>query len=290
MTSPPAKFLSLDVGGTKIEVCKFDGNYRLLSSNKIATSDFPAGSPEFLRSIKKMIADNLTPGIDRLGVSFNCIVKDGVITHSSLLGGPTEYPLVQEFSKEFGLGVSLENDVNAMALAESRFGQGRDCQSFLLINLGTGLRLSYVVGGKLIPGFTNNAGEISQKEEIVPELNYKSFKIDDFLSGKGVSNIYRELAQKELTAQQIFSVSKEDPIARKTIDIFISHLARFLAEVSYFYNPQRIILNGSLKESADLFLPQALEIYRRETIGFFQFQDAVTSSIDHAACLGALLS
>lgn len=282
-------YLGIDIGGTKIELCTFDADYQLITSKKFPTTEYPIKNIKFIRSIKKIVSDHFQESIKKIGVSFNCVVDKGVVTYSSLLGGPVKYPLAENFSKDFGVPVSLENDVNAMALAENVFGKGNGAQSFVLLNLGTGIRLSYMHNGKLTTGFSNVAGEISQRPMIIPELDNKELILDDFLSGKGIAIIYECLSGIKKPAHEIFLLLDSDTDARQTVDIFISHFTKFLTEISYFYNPELIILNGSLKKSAQHFIPQALQLYRNNTLDFFQFKDILLSEIDHGACLGAVL-
>lgn len=290
MNNSQPQFLGIDVGATKIEICTFDQNYQILQSKKIPTTTLVPGNMGFVERLRDLIGENLNPSIIKLGVGFNCIAKDGMIVYSSLLGGEVHYSLVHEFSREFKIPVTLENDVNAMAIAENKMGKGRGVKDFVLISIGTGIRIVFVHNGELMSGFTNNAGEISDKRMLIPELAYKEFLIDDFLSGRGIANIYWELSRKKKTAQEVFSTLAEDLFARQAIDIFIGHFARFLGEVSFFYNPEIIILNGSLKKSAHLFLPQVVVLYHQNTLPMFHARDVVSSDLDYAVCLGAIMT
>jgi len=283
------KYLAVDIGGTKIEVCTFGRNFNLLSSKKVSTKDFPINSMEFLKPIKDLLRDNFSDTIKKIGISFNCVVHKGVITYSSLLGGYSNFPLSEEWSKEFNIPVVIENDVNAMALAESEFGHGKNRQSMLLINIGTGIRLSFIYEGKVIHGFTSNLGEISQRIMTVPELSDKEVNIDDFLSGKGISNIYKDFSGDDISAKEIFSKVTSDNNAQAAVNIFTKYFSRFLSELSYFYNPEIIVLNGSLKHASEHFLPQALDMYYKQNFKFFYFKDVLISEIDHGASLGAVL-
>lgn len=283
------KYLTIDIGGTKIELCKFDQNFKLVESKQISTAKLPVKSMAFIDELKKIIADNLEPDIEKIGISFNAAINNGMVLYSSLLGGEVNYPLEKEFSQEFGKQVKLQNDVNAMAIAESKIGKGKDLQSFVLLNLGSGVKLSFISNGRLITGFNGIAGEISQKEIIVSELNNQVFKIDDLVSGKGLQNIYKELTGKELAAQDIFAVTDNNPEAQKAIEIFIKYLSQLLAEISYFYNPEKIIINGSLKKSADKFLAELSEQYKQKTLNIFHFKAIEFSNMDQSAGLGCIL-
>jgi predicted NBD/HSP70 family sugar kinase len=281
--------LAIDIGGTKIEICKFDNNYDLISYNIIPTANLAIGSFEFIDGIREIIADNLDKEVSRIGISFNCSINEGNIIFSSLMGGLINYPLEEKFSKEFKIPVKIINDVNAMALTENRFGPSKDAHSFVLINLGTGLRISFVHRGNLIGGYLGNAGEISLKRIMVSELADKILKLEDVVSGAGLQCVYREISGIEKGAMDIFKSTDLDGDAKKSVDIFCKYLAMFLEEVSYFYNPEKIIINGSVKKSAEFFLPQVTKQYQENTGSLFQAREIVISKIDHSACLGSVI-
>lgn len=282
-----ASFLAVDIGGTKIEVAVFDEAYTLLKNERFPTADFKKGSLGFLNGVYALLEREQATAMKGLGVSMNCVVKDGSVTYSSLLGGVVSYPLAQTIQERFGVFCALENDVHCMALAESTFGQGQNVESFVLINLGTGIRLSHVVQGRLIRGWTNNAGEICLRRMRVPEFPGREFAIDVFLSGTGVRKIYEALTGSVKTSQEVFDNLATDAHARTAVDIFARYFGEFLAEVCFFYNPQRIIINGSLKKRAQDFLPLAQDILAGYALDFFHPDQIVLSRLDHGAVLGA---
>lgn len=284
------KYLAIDIGGTKIEICKFDKNLSLISSRKYKTENYSTGKIEFLPEIENLIKKNLNKEIVSIGVSFNCVVKSGVIVYSSLLGGKVGVDIEEKFGKKFSLPIKVMNDVNAMALAESKFGKGRNIENFVLLNIGTGIRSSIILNGENVEGYMGNFGEISQKEIIIPEFNNEFVKYDDLLAGKGVSNIYKRISKKEESAKNIFKLFVEkDKYALKTIEIFVKYFVILLQDIAYFYNPEVIVLNGSLKKSFNYFIPSVIDVYRKKTLDMFCFREIVKSDIDYGACLGVVL-
>lgn len=278
--------LSVDIGGTKIEICKFNRNYKVISCRKISTSSLSIGKIDFLEDLEKIVLNEITSEVERVGVSFNCCVHNGRILHSSLLGGGVNYDLEKNFSKKLELPVKLENDVNAMALAEKKFGGLGRCNSFVLINLGTGIRLAHFSGGKINAGFSGLGGEISQK---LMNFDNEKLRVDDFVSGKGISKIFLRLSGKNLTAEEVFLFCKKDNNAKKAIQIFSKGFSEILQDVSYFYNPEIVVINGSLKKSAHLFLNESIRRYQEKTNPSFYFRKVVISKLDHAACLGSII-
>lgn len=280
--------LALDIGNTKIEICLFTADFQILQAESFATRTLHCGQLRFLEDLKALIRKHKEPSMRRLGVSFNCAVHEGVITASSLLGSfHLNLPFQEELKREFGVEVRLENDAHAHALAESYFGEGEDVKSFVLVNIGTGIRLALVTEGKLQRGFNGNFGEISRFPVYISQLGQEQ-KLRDVLSGGGIEELYTNLAGSKKTAPEIFLSQEKDSPARQVIEIFTTQLAKFLAVVSFFYNPERIVLTGGVTASASLFLPQTLKYYR-ENISDFQQAEVVVSRLKHGACLGVVI-
>lgn len=290
MKNGKAKFLSIDIGGTKIAICKFDEKYKSVFYLELATDNFPIGSMKFINSIKKFLLENFEVSIEKIGISFNCSVKNGRIVYSSILGGKLNYSLEKNFSKIFSVPVKLRNDVSSMAIAEYKFSKGRRVDNFVLMNLGTGLRIAYVAGGKIIDGYSGNAGEISQKKVFVPVISEREVLLEDVVCGKGLSKVYFKLTGRKNSAKEIFSFCKKgDMDAKKAVGIFVENLAYLLQDLSYFYNPEKIVISGSLKKSADIFLPQAIRLYKNITSPIFYFRKIEISKLKYGACLGVIV-
>jgi len=238
-----------------------------------------------VKDVQELIASQIDSSVTSLGVSMNCPVKDGVILCSSLLGGATNVPLQQILERKFKLPVSVEDDIHAHTRAELVFGVAKQLNHFVLVNLGTGIGVCYVEGG-VLRGHLNTAGLICLHELWVEELE-RYLMCDELLCGKGLSALYQELGgSTRQSAEEIFGRLKNDSIAQETVNVFSKYLARFFVQLSYFYNPATIVVTGSLKKSADLFLPDALEQYHHSVQDFSRVNEVVISELRFAACLG----
>ena len=243
-----AKYLGVDVGGTKIEACLFDKDYNLISTEKFALPE--KSEKNLIFHIKKIIGRKYYKGIKKIGISLKCVVSENKIKHFSLLGGGIDIDLAGDLRKEYEIPVVLENDVNCMALAEYRFGKGKNINNFLLINLGTGLKTSLIYEGKLIRGFTHCAGELGQIGIIVSELQNREIKYRNLICGRGVANIYEKLSGKEKSAEIIFNTCNENEDSRESVEIFTKYFARLLHDLSVYYNPELVVINGSIRDKS----------------------------------------
>ena len=87
-------------------------------------------------------------------------------------------------------------------------------------------------------------------------IKLKFSKIEDFLSGPGISNLYEVIYQKKLsTSEIIYQLSNNNRKALYVADIFLKMLAKFLAEISLIYLPGNgIFLSGSLIRELEGFI------------------------------------
>ena len=147
-----------------------------------------------------------------------------------------------------------------------------------LITPGTGLGLSFVIDNKIvIPSEIGNSKIlISDIIDRNKKFSYSNFlKIEDFLSGPGLSKIYKSFYKKDISSSEVVSQGlNNNPKALKAIKVFLEILAKFLAEISLIYVPGNgIFLSGSLMRSLinfidndkfeDIFLKNANKTHRK---------------------------
>ena len=178
---------------------------------------------------------------------------------------------------------------------------------FLLINIATGVGAGYFENG-LIRGANNLAGGYSFYPIYVEEFG-KFFATENLISGRGVQEIYKHYSGLEKTAKEICNMPAGDENVTNTMRLFAKYLAKHLVDLTFFYNPRKVIINGSLKKAAHLFLPHAMELYREEMIEIGRgmrdprtanipsmesnifpgaIEEVTTSDLDYAACLGVI--
>jgi len=85
--------------------------------------------------------------------------QDSGIVDSPQLGW-SRVPLGEALQRELGLPIIVENNVNALAMAERLYGVGRRHESFLVVTIGTGVGAGIVVDGVVLRGAAGGAGEI----------------------------------------------------------------------------------------------------------------------------------
>lgn len=111
--------------------------------------------------VRAFIADGGDERILGIGVGIPGTVDEqgiGVVDSTQLRWN--QVPLGASLRRALDLPVVVENNVNALTVAERLFGQGRDCADLLVITIGTGVGAGIVSGGAILRGRAGGAGDI----------------------------------------------------------------------------------------------------------------------------------
>ena len=173
------------------------------------------------------------------------------------LPGWTGTPIAEELEDCTGLPVAVENDANALALAESQFGVGRTVQNFVCLTLGTGVGGGCVICGRLNRGphfFANALGHITLVPDGYPCTCGK----------RGCLEAYANAAALLRFAQGSFKTAEEviaaghagDAGAAEAIRILAGHLSAGTASIIQILDPEMVILSGGIVENNPLLLRQ----------------------------------
>ncbi|MDF1521507.1 MAG: ROK family transcriptional regulator [Trueperaceae bacterium] len=121
----------------------------------------PGGDAELLAWLAALADDAEAPPLAHLAVAVPGVVdaRDGRVRLAPALGW-TDEPAGERLAAATGLPVLLENDVNALALAEGQYGRGRGHEHVVFVAIGSGVGAGLVVHGQLVRGAHAAAGEI----------------------------------------------------------------------------------------------------------------------------------
>lgn len=133
----------------------------------------------------------------------NCVICGGISCGGPLspdrkwilsppnLQGWDQVPVVEYLEEKLGIPVKMENDADAGALAEWKFGAGKGCQNMIFLTFGTGLGSGLILNGQLYRGSTGMAGEAGhiRMENEGPKGYGKVGSLEGFCSGGGISRL-----------------------------------------------------------------------------------------------------
>ena len=210
-----------------------------------------------------------------LGVSLPGLVDVDrqTVRHSPLLGWD-QVPLGRLLQERLGVSVLVENDVDALALAEAWFGFGRTHDSFLVVTLGRGVGLGIVMNGEVYRGPNGGAGELGHVllEANGPRTRYaapgtvESFLSDDALVREARARVagFPEDGGVELVVD-LAERGRDD-----ALDVFEDYgraLGRTLSLLVNVFAPSLIVLSGEGLRAAELVLSPAQAELRRLAFG-----------------------
>ena len=207
MTPQKKILVGIDVGGTKTAVVLSHQPPEVVARAEFATR--PAKGPQpALNLIKKTIHDLLSEkGLDvstilRLGVSCGGPLDRlrGIIQSPPNLPTWEDVPLKAILEEEFKVECLVENDANAGAVAEHRFGAGKGCQNMVFLTMGTGLGAGIITDGRLYRGTNDLAGEVGHLRltRTGPIGHNKAGSAEGWASGGGMA----QLAAQSVAAAQ----------------------------------------------------------------------------------------
>jgi glucokinase len=278
--------IGIDIGGTKCAVIlgRLDekGDIRIVDKKGYSTPEFPGPDKmihNFISGINELIKKNSLAVKDISSIGISCggplDSKNGIILSPPNLPGWDEVRIVEIFEREYGIPVSIQNDANACALAEWKFGAGRGTMNMVFLTFGTGMGAGLILDGKLYSGTNDNAGEVGhiRLDRMGPVGYGKSGSFEGFCSGGGIAQLARTRALERLqmgekvsfcnsitelqniTAQSVAEAAKKgDALAKKIYEDCGTYLGKGLSVIIDILNPECIVLGSIFVRSADLLL------------------------------------
>lgn len=245
-------YASLDIGGTAVKWGILDENALIVESG-----DFPTEAEKgpgvwmkrVARSVNQMKAEYT---LSALAVSSTAMIdsdKGKVFFSLPQVPDYTGFEVKKYLERETGLLTEVENDVNAVALAESISGAGKGYSSVLSLAIGTGIGGGFTVGGHLLRGNTYSFCEVGY-------IQVKGGTLESMGSVTALSRRVEEYKRSEKGSYNGLRVVKEaasgDEDAIHGLDIMTSSIAEGLVTLSYILNPACIVLGGGIMKNEDL--------------------------------------
>jgi glucokinase len=272
---PPA-ILGVDLGASGVRVGKVRaGSLGRVTSSPISgreRAEVVAG--EVYRAIDGVFDDEVA-GIG-CGVPSVVDVDRGIVYNVENIPAWREVPLKDELETRYGVPVYVNNDANAFAVGELYFGHGRGYRNLVGVTLGTGLGAGIIIDGRLYNGSNCGAGEIGA-------IPYRDHTIEHYCA----SSFFHE--QAGMDGEAVFRRALAgDPQARQLFRRYGDSLGYALLVVLYAYDPEMVVLGGSISQALPFFEPAMRERLRTYSYPHsLQRLRLVRSEVEHVAVLGA---
>ena len=284
--------IGVDVGGTKVAAGVVDEDGTVLARTRRPTpSTSPPDVEKTIASVVEELRQGLPGGGDIVAVGIGAA---GFIdaARSTVLFAPNlawrDEPLQHEVSGLIGLPVVVENDANAAAWGEHRFGAGRGEADLVCVTVGTGIGGGLVLGGTLYRGRFGIGAEFGHMQ-VVPDGRRcgcgQRGCWEQYCSGRALLHEAREIAdvQKDygrrllelgggrpegIEAPEVTTAAREgDPAALACFAEVGRWLGQGLADLASLLDPGVFVISGGVADAGDLLLAPARAAFEARLTG-----------------------
>jgi glucokinase len=279
--------IGVDIGGTKIAVGVVDEEGRILAKNKVPTPRTPEGVVDAIAAAVSEVGTGHPVEAVGIGAAGYVDEKRATVLFAPNIRWQHE-PLKEKVEQRVGLPVVVENDANAAAWGEYRFGAGQGHEDVICITLGTGLGGGIIMGNKLRRGRFGVAAEFGHIR-VVPDgllcgcgsqgcweqyasgralVRYAKQRANATPENAGILLGLGDGTPDGIQGKHISDAARQgDPVA---IDSF-RELARWagagLADLASLFDPSAFIVGGGVSDEGELVLDPIRKSFRRWLVG-----------------------
>jgi glucokinase len=280
--------LGVDIGGTKVAAGVVDEDGQVLARTRRAT---PSHSP---REVELAVADVVAELRSQHDVRAVGIGAAGFVDHerATVLFAPNlawrDEPLRAAMQELVDLPVVVENDANAMAWAEYRFGAGVGQSHLVCLTVGTGIGGGMVLEGRLYRGRFGIGAEFGHMQLVADGRRCGCGQRgcwEQYCSGRALLREAREVADVDpvagarllelgggtpegITPEAVTQAAREgDPAAVECFREMGDVLGQGLADLATVLDPGAFVIGGGVSDAGELLLAPARESFVRHLSG-----------------------
>lgn len=262
--------IGVDIGGTKTAIVVGNIKGKILDKEKFSTpNSYENTMDKIFKTIQKY--KEKYKYIISIGISCGGPLDSnkGIIIAPPNLPSFVNVEIVKEIKEKFNIPTFLDNDANACALAEWKWGNAKGCKNIIFLTFGTGLGAGLILNNKIYSGKNGLAGEIGhiRLNEEGPFCYRKHGSFESFCSGSGISKLYEMKYFEKLTAKEICKrANNKDQKALEVILESASYLGKGLSILIDILNPECIIIGSIYSREELLFKETTNKIIEKESL------------------------
>jgi glucokinase len=232
--------IGIDLGATNLRV-------GLVENGEIKSLEkSPLPKDKSVKSVVSQMCnmiEKVDEGASKIGIGVPSVVDSdkGILYDVQNIPGWGKVHLKEILEEKTSKEVYLNNDANCFALGELFFGEGKGKKNLVGLVIGTGFAGGIILDGKIYEGRNCGAGEFGM-------IPYKQSILEHYCSGQFFSKLVgvngEEIYEKALN---------NDPASKKLFQEFGTHIAQAIKIVLYTYDPESIVLGGSISATYDQF-------------------------------------
>ncbi len=255
----------IDLGGTKAEGVVLGGEIsQVLFRDRVSTGA-QHGYQHILSQIKSLVTmmeQKMGYRPDRLGIGTPGTLDPGLGImkgcNSECMNGQ---PMKEDLEKLLGMKISIANDANCFALAETRMGVVREkfpeATVVFGVIMGTGVGGGLVVEGKVLNGFHGIGGEWGHNfldESGGPCYCGKSGCVEKVLSGPSLEKYYQSVSGQHKSLKEIYALYKSgDKYATETMLRLTYFFGKAISVIVNIIDPHVIVIGGGVGNIDEIY-------------------------------------
>ncbi len=268
--------IGIDLGATNIRGAIIsDKNISPIKSKRIKSN---GTEEDVLEDVYALIDDLKDETVSAIGIGVPSVVDidEGIVYDVVYIPSWKEVHLKKILEKRYKIPVYVNNDANCFVLGEYYFGKGKGYNSVIGATFGTGLGAGVIINNKLFAGANCGAGEFGMCEYLDKVYEY-------YCSGSFFKNVYN------LDGEMVFNKAKQgDKASLELYKELGIHIGNAIKLIMYTYDPQLIILGGSVSNAYSFF--QETMWQRIKTFAFTKTAERIkveVSELKNSGVLGA---
>lgn len=273
--------LGIDIGGTKCAVILAragDVAEKLIERTAFQTlveRGWQAVVDELVGTADGLLEKHVIDPTEIKGVGISCggplDSKRGVIMCPPNLPDWDNVPIVEIFEKHFGVKTHLQNDANACAVAEWKYGAGRGTQNCIFLTFGTGMGAGLILDGRLYSGTNDMAGEVGhiRLADNGPVGYGKSGSFEGFCSGGGIARLadFMSGAKTGMSAKELAVEMKNgDSFSLSVYKKCAEKLGMGLSVLIDILNPEIIVIGSIYARNREFFDENIMPVIKAEAL------------------------
>ena len=286
--------IGIDVGGTTIKGAAVTSEGKMFKTFTVPVSKYEKGK-EVMERLGQAVLDYIKTNKDEIGevegigMGIPGVIdsKQGIVCYSANLPLWADLRVKEIIEKITGLPVKVSNDANAAALGEVRFGAGNNCETAIMLTLGTGVGCGVVLNGQLFEGNEGKGAELGHSTLILGGRKCGCGRkgcFEAYASASGLIYDTERMIEKhpetkmkkiaiqfgKVNGRVAFKAAREyeDPWAIKVVDQYISYLGEGLLNICNIFRPNLIILSGGVANEGDYLIERVQEYIKERDYGY----------------------
>lgn len=242
--------IGVDLGATKIKSARVSADR--VEETYTTTVSAEGAQEVIVQEVIEAIGAVYQDDVSGIGVGVPSVVdiEAGIVYDVQNIPSWVEVPLKDILQKHFAVPVHVNNDANCFALGEFYYGQGRGVKDLVGLIIGTGMAAGLVLDGKLYAGSNCGAGEVG----MIPYLDHH---YEYYCSGQFFETAWH------VSGEDLYQrATAGDEEALKIFETYGHHLAHGIMTVLFAYDPELIVLGGSVSKAYRFFEAGLNEVIR----------------------------